>query len=110
MEIHPLHVEYNGRRDFFLEKENPSETNEKFQSKLQKKKNVEGGSEEKGKGEVLFMGEVDEWVKERVRENRVHAFHHCYMLHHAHIHKSLCFVPNPNISGQMERVRELGGG
>lgn len=52
------------------------------------------------------MGEVDEWVKERVRENRVHAFHHCYMLHHAHIHKSLCFVPNPNISGQMERVRE----
>lgn len=49
MEIHPLHVEYNGRRDFFLEKENPSETNEKFQSKLQKKKMLREGVRKKGK-------------------------------------------------------------
>jgi hypothetical protein len=66
-------------------------------------------SREKGKGEAcLRVRLMSGWRGERERESEPCAciFTHCYMLHHAHIHKNLCFVPNPKFGGKWVRERE----
>lgn len=69
---------------------------------------------ERERWSLFFMGERRGWwvgeyrKSEREKESCACIFNYC-MLHHAHIHKNLCFVPNTNFSGQMVKWERRAG-